>query len=146
MARPKTPTLGIKLNHPRAVMPKQHSKEAACFDLVAVSREIKGNTAFYGTGLHFDIPDGYHLKVYQRSSTGFRDGMSLVNCVGIIDADYTGEVGVKLVRHSGDAEWPWVGDRIAQAMLVRNVKTELYEVQDIAETRRGSDGFGSTGK
>ena len=138
--------LGIKLNHPKAVMPEYHSKEAACFDIVAVSRKPSGNTCMFGTGLQFDIPDGYHVKIYQRSSTGFRDGMSLVNCVGIIDADYTGEVGVKLVRHSGNEPWPFVGDRIAQAMLVKNVKTELHEITEIKQTERGENGLGSTGK
>ena len=145
MARPKTPTLGVKLTHPKAKMPYLATDGAACFDVYAVSKEVKGNTCTFRTGLKFDIPDGYHLQVYSRSGHGFNDSMTLVNSVGIIDSDYTGELLVKLVRQSGDAPWPYVGDRIAQVMLVADQKFNMLEVAEIEETERGECGFGSTG-
>jgi len=151
--------LPVKLTHPKAVLPRLQTDGAACFDLVAVTSEPDGEGRIYGTGLKFDIPDGYHLKVYSRSGHGFKGNgydpnkitFSLANSVGVIDSDYTGEVVVRLVYDGASKptmnDWPRIGDRVAQAMLVKNVKTDLIEVEEIEkETTRGEDGFGSTGK
>ncbi len=143
--------LPYKRNHPKAKPPIYGSDGAACFDLVAATREPVGNDRVmtYDTGLSFDIPDGYHIKVYSRSGQGFNYDMRLCNSTGIIDADYTGTIKVKLTYDgpvTSRPNWPMVGDRVAQAMLVRNVKTELVEIEEITkETARGENGFGSTG-
>jgi dUTP pyrophosphatase len=143
--------LPYKLSHPKAKPPKFAHDADACFDLTAATREpINARSMLYDTGLVFDIPDGYHIKVYSRSGLGFKYDMRLCNSTGIIDADYLGTIKVKLVYDgpvSYRPDWPMVGDRIAQAMLVKNVKTELIEVEEITkETARGENGFGSTGK
>lgn len=141
--------LGVKLDHPKAVMPKFQRNDDACFDLNAVYIVDAGpNWRLYGTGVKFDIPKGYHLKVFVRSSIGFKSNLVLANGTGIIDSDYTGEVMVKLVNNGAGhmPDWPFIGDRIVQAMLVKNVKTELVEVNEINETERGENGIGSTGK
>jgi len=143
--------LPYTLKHPKAKPPVFASDQAACFDLTACTREPSGQRAMiYDTGIVWDIPDGYHLKVYSRSGQGFKYDMRLCNSTGIIDADYLGTIKVKLVYDgpvSYRPDWPIVGDRIAQAMLVKNVKTELIEVEEITkETARGENGFGSTGK
>lgn len=139
--------LPVKRIHHAAVMPAFQTDGAACFDLQGVSREIKGNTAIYGTGLAFDIPDGYMLEVYSRSGHGFKHDLCLANSVGVIDSDYTGELKIKLT-YSGPSyarpEWPYKDDRIAQARLVRTVKTDIVEVDTLKETKRGENGFGST--
>ena len=112
-------------------------------------REIIGGNAVYSTGLALEIPDGYCVEVYSRSGHGFRDDLRLSNCVGIIDADYTGEIKVKMAYDGPSfltAEWPWVNERVAQAKLVKLVKTEIVEVYEQKETERGVGGFGSTGK
>ena len=142
--------LRIKRIHEDAELPAFQTDGAACFDLVAVSREIRGNTATYGTGLIMDIPDGHHVKIYSRSGHGFKGDMRLANAVGVIDADYLGEVKVKLT-YDGPAQFfsgfPKVGERIAQAMLVKNVETNIVEVEEIEkQTERGTGGFGSTGE
>lgn len=141
--------LPIKRIHPKAKMPQFETEQAACFDLVATERERHGNTATYGTGLVMDIPEGYHLKIYSRSGHGFKHGLRLANSTGIIDSDYLGEIKVKMVYDGpqyATPDWPHVGDRIAQAMLVKNVKTDLVEVDEIKkQTERGTGGFGSTG-
>ena len=142
--------LQYKRTHPKAKPPVFGSEEAACFDLVSVSREPSGSRAMiYDTGIVWDIPKGYHIKVYSRSGHGFNDGLRLCNSTGIIDADYTGTIKVKLVFDgpvTARPYWPLIGDRVAQAMLVKNVKTELVEVEEITkETERGTGGFGSTG-
>lgn len=133
----------------RAVIPEFKTAQAACFDLVAIGREIIGGNAVYSTGLALEIPDGYCVEVYSRSGHGFRDDLRLSNCVGIIDADYTGEIKVKMAYDGPSfltAEWPWVNERVAQAKLVKLVKTEIVEVYEQKETERGVGGFGSTGK
>jgi len=143
--------LPVKRIHPAAVLPKFQTDGAACFDLVAATREpINARSVIYDTGLVFDIPDGYHIKVYSRSGHGFKYDLRLCNSTGIIDSDYLGTIKVKLTYDgpvSYRPDWPFIGDRVAQAMLVKNVKTDLIEVEEIEkETARGEDGFGSTGK
>lgn len=139
--------LGVKRLVPDARMPAFASDGAACFDLYAVSASLDHSTAIYGTGLAFDIPEGYCLKVYSRSGHGFKNDIRLANCVGIIDSDYTGEVKVKLASDNRSWRYPWphVGERIAQAMLVKLVDTEFVEVDELKRTTRGDGGFGSTG-
>jgi len=153
--------LPYKRNHPAAVPPKFAHDTDACFDLTAATREISGTTAIYDTGLVFDIPAGYMLKVFSRSGHGFKLDLDLSNGTGIIDAGYTDTVKVKMrysdpffyqrvlriLRARPDVDWPSVGDRIAQARLEKNVKTDLVEVDEIdKETERGDGGIGSTGK
>lgn len=137
--------LGVYKLNPKAKIPKFESDGAACFDVVAIGRE----GCVYSTGLAFEIPEGYHLKFYSRSSHGFRDDIRLSNCTAIIDSDYKGEVKLKLAFDgppSYHPDWPMAGDRLAQAMLVKNVKTEIIEVFEQTESERGNGGFGSTGK
>jgi len=138
--------LKVKRLSEKAVVPKYATDGAACFDLVAISRKIVGDTATYDTGLAFEAPKGYVLLVYSRSGHGFNDGLRLSNCVGVVDADYRGEVKVKLQSDQQNPWWPQVGDRVAQAMLVKLPAIELEEVEELSETKRGEGGFGSTGK
>lgn len=142
--------LGVKRVHPKSVMPKFETEGASCFDVVCVSRQPYGRRAMiYATGLVFDIPSGYGLEVHSRSGYAFKDDIRLANGVAQIDQDYTGELMVKLTYdgpQNATPDWPHVGDRIAQAKLVKNVKTDLVEVDEIKkQTERGTGGFGSTG-
>jgi len=148
MARPTNPiTLKFKRLHPDAVTPTYATEGAACFDLTATGRAIHGNTATYSTGLAFEIPQGHVMLVYSRSGHGFKSDLRLANCVGVVDSDYTGEVMVKLT-YDGDAEpnWPWIGDRVAQAMIVKLPIVTLEETKELHVTKRGANGFGSTGR
>jgi len=138
--------LGVMRTEPTAIIPEFQTDGAACFDLVAVNTTPSGSGFIYGTGLVFDIPSGYHIKLYSRSGHGFKHGLRLCNSTGIIDADYRGELKVKLVCDEENAVWPQPGERIAQAMLVKNVDTLLVEIDDVTETQRGDQGFGSTGQ
>lgn len=142
--------LTYELLHPRAQAPEFKTPGAACFDVVATdSIYMHERARLYPLGLAFDIPIGYYLEFSSRSGHGFNDDLRLANCTGIIDSDYTGEVKIKLT-YDGDLNktpnWPFVGDRVAQARLVRCVKTELASGQVTKQTTRGSNGFGSTGK
>ena len=145
--------LNIKKLHPAATIPEYASEGAACFDL----RCIKGGTVqarsseLFHTGLAFEVPEGWVMHVYSRSGHGFKNGLRLVNCVGIIDSDYRGEVMVKLtcdLNASSDNEPPYYihpGDRIAQAMIVPVLKCSFEEVAELSDTVRGTGGLGSTG-
>lgn len=140
--------LPYKLLHPAARAPKFAHADDACFDLTAAYREpTQGNSRIYGTGLAFQIPKGYYLKLAVRSSIAFKKDMILANAIGIIDAGYRGEIMCKLV-YLGDGipDWPVPGDRIMQGKLEKLTKTELQEVKELDETERGANGLGSTGR
>lgn len=151
--RQKTPCLKFKRLTRNTKVPYRASEEAACLDLFVSETETlypqRGQEKAYliHTGIALDIPKGYHAEVYLRSSTGKDTKFRLANGTGIIDNDYTGEV-MLLVENIG----PYVtrlneGDRIAQLMLVKDVVFDLEEIEEITkETKRGNNGFGSTGK
>lgn len=132
--------LKVKKVHPDAKLPVYATEGAACFDLHLAHSPDFGDTL--GTGLVFDIPEGYVLKIYSRSGFGFKHGSTLVNSVGIIDQDYRGEVFIKFNRR---VEGLQVGDRIAQGMLEPVDRLEISFVDEVSETTRGEGGLGSTG-
>lgn len=148
--------LNIKKLHPDAKLPTYGTDGAAAFDLYActVDGYEQTGSAIYpskpvtvGTGLAFDIPEGWCLMVYSRSGMGFNHGIRLANGTGLIDADYKGEVMVKLVCDNED-DAPYRIDpssRIAQARLERVTRVEFTEVDQLPTTARGTGGFGSTG-
>jgi dUTP pyrophosphatase len=139
--------------HPDAIVPLYATAGAACFDLHAVFdkpfteaiAEPGGPFVPIRTGLAFEIPAGWAMKVYSRSGHGFKHGIRLVNGTGIIDSDYRGEVMVGLHNDGGDFVTIKHGDRIAQAMLVPVERVEFVLVDTLSETVRGVGGFGSTG-
>jgi dUTP pyrophosphatase len=146
--------LKVKKLHPDAVLPKYASEGAACFDLHALedaddsSKEVEfapESACTFRTGLSFEVPPGWAMMVYSRSGHGFRNGVRLSNCVGVIDSDYRGEVMVRL--HNEGNDWFNVkkGDRIAQSMLIPVPKVTIVEAEELSETARGAGGFGSTG-
>lgn len=144
--------LKVKKTHPDAVMPKYATAGAACFDLTAIDdgtpHPNDWHAAIYRTGLAFEVPPGYVLKVYSRSGHGFKDAIRLSNAVGVIDSDYRGEVMVSLrFDDSGGLRSRKVraGDRIAQAMLEVVPAVDLVETDELSDTERGTGGFGSTG-
>lgn len=146
--------LRVFRNCPEATLPKYQREGDACFDLhaclphgEAAFSTARRPTVVVPTGLHFEIPAGYALMIYSRSSQGFKDDTRLANCVGVIDSGYRGEVQVKLTRDNDQTLWVDHGDRIAQAMLVRLPTVDLVEIESIdTNTERGANGFGSTGK
>lgn len=126
------------------------TKEAACFDICSNETvTIPSNEAkLITTGLTFDIPKGYSLRVYLRSGWAFDNTATLLNSEGIIDSDYTGVVKLPIFNLSHYKPiYIQSGDRIAQAELVKQVETTLIEVYEIEKhTERGKGGFGHTGK
>lgn len=142
--------LTIKRLTETAKIPVYSTEGAACFDLHADIDEAieipSGGAMTISTGLAFEIPRGYCVRVYSRSGHGFNHGVRLGNCVGIVDSDYRGEV---MVRLHNDHRLPFVvrpGDRIAQAELAMVIRARFEEAQTLTDTARGAGGFGSTGK
>lgn len=105
-----------------------------------------GESAFIGTGLAFEIPAGFVGLVYARSGLACRQGLAPANKVGVVDADYRGEVKVCLHNHSGLAQVVADGERIAQLVVAPVVQADFEEVPELSETARGAGGFGSTGR
>jgi dUTP pyrophosphatase len=114
----------------------------------AVDEEVilePGRRQLIPTGIAISIPEGYEAQVRPRSGLAFRDGITLVNTPGTIDADYRGEVGVLLINHGEKPFRVRRGDRIAQMVIVPVVRAELEWVEDLDETPRSGGGFGHTG-
>jgi dUTP pyrophosphatase len=140
--------LYIQRTHPSARMPVFATEGAACFDLQAIEGgevEPHGGTVTFRTGLAFEIPPGYVMLVFSRSGHGFKNGLRLVNSVGVIDSDYRGEVMVKIRNDSAIRFGFLPGDRIAQAMILPVPEVEIIESHQLSSTERGTGGFGSTG-
>jgi len=139
----------IKKLHPSAVIPTYAKDGDAGMDLTAVScviDEQNGQTN-YGTGLSFEIPQGYVGLIFPRSSIR-KTVLSLTNCVGVIDSGYRGEVSFTFRAHDvGDVfgKIYRVGDKIGQIIIMPYPKIEFQEVDELSITERGSGGFGSTG-
>ena len=137
----------IKKVHEDAKMPTYATDGAACFDLYAAAIEnVRDGTITYDTGLQFEIPQGYAMMIYSRSGHGFKKGIHLANCVGVIDSDYRGNVMVKLESaQTHTSGFPDGGERIAQAMIIPVHKNDFEFVDELSDTKRADGGFGSTG-
>ena len=104
-----------------------------------------GGRAMIPTGIAMQIPQGFGGFIFPRSGLAYKKGISMANCVGVIDSDYTGEIKVVLHNISGHDYTVNPGDRVAQLVFLPVPQAELEEVDELDETRRGSGGFGSTG-
>ena len=102
-------------------------------------------TALIHTGIAMEIPEGYVGLIFARSGLATKRGLAPANKVGVIDADYRGEVMVALHNHSGKPAIVDHGERIAQLVIVPFLKAEFEIADDLSETIRGVGGFGSTG-
>lgn len=98
------------------------------------------------TGLFIELPPGYEAQVRPRSGLAYKQGITVLNSPGTIDADYRGEIGVILVNLSEEAVTLENGDRIAQMVVARHERVEWEEVPNLEVSERGTGGFGSTGK
>ena len=105
-----------------------------------------GQRATIPVGIAIEIPRGSGGFVCPRSSVACKFGVSLPNCVGVIDSDYRGELCVPVINHSAEPYTINGGDRIAQ-LVILPVENAVYEyADDLTDTERGEGGFGSTGK
>lgn len=137
----------LKQLNPLGIVPTRGSADAAGWDLYAAHEAwiSAGDTSLVATGWAMQIPQGYCVKIYARSGLASRNGIRPANCVGIIDADYRGEILVALHNDGPESYTVRAGDRIAQFMLERVEPCALMVVSELDDTARGEGGFGSTG-
>ena len=139
----------IKKINENAIIPTYGTEYSAGADLYALldsKIEIKPHeTVFVHTGISVEIPEGYCGLIFARSSMGAKRGLAPANKVGVIDADYRGEIMVTLHNHSEITQTVEPGERIAQLAIVPFLKAEFEEVDELTDTTRGAGGFGSTG-
>ncbi|MEK9662301.1 MAG: dUTP diphosphatase [Alphaproteobacteria bacterium] len=130
-------------------LPAYASADAAGMDLVAAIEETlvlePGARALIPTGIAMAIPAGFEVQVRPRSGLALKNGITVLNTPGTIDADYRGEVGVILINHGGEAFSIERGMRIAQMVVAPVTQTNWQEVDVLPESARGAGGFGSTG-
>lgn len=139
--------INIVKTHPDAVIPQYATSGAACFDISSVAGgEVPAKQSYtFDTGLQFEIPDEHVMMVYSRSGHGFKHGVRLINCVGVLDSDYRGNLFVKLSNDSDLSFTVTAGDRIAQAMIIPVFTVGFTVCDELSDTARGAGGFGSTG-
>ena len=142
--------LRIKKLRENAQMPTYGSEYAAGADMYAAIDEavtIEPNeTKFIPTGLAFEIPEGYAGFIYARSGLASKKGLAPANKVGVVDADYRGEVMVALHNHGKEAQTVEAGERIAQMIIAPFITANFIFSDELDDTVRGAGGFGSTGR
>lgn len=139
----------IKLLTDTARVPTYATDGSAAFDIYAdMSINIDSDDLeIISTGIAVEVPENHVMLIYSRSGHGFRYGLRLSNCTGVIDSDYRGEIKVAMTLDMPDG---YVGiksgDRIAQGIIMPIEKAEFEIVDELSKTVRGTNGFGSSGK
>ena len=132
-----------------AKAPTFGSAYAAGADLYSAEDEVvlnAGESHLFHTGIAVEIPEGYVGLVYARSGLACKKGLAPANKVGVIDADYRGEIMVCLYNHSDREQRVEAGERIAQMVVAPFLTCEYEETDELSDTVRGEGGFGSTGR
>ena len=165
----------IKKLNENAVIPQYAKPGDAGMDVVATSINVTDKYIEYGTGLAFEVPEGYVMLIFPRSSVSKYD-LSLANAVGVLDSSYRGELKLRFKRNYrienlpseetngkftttsilwgedtknyriNACDWYNIGDRIGQIMILPYPIIEFEETDELSDTERGTGGFGSTSK
>lgn len=138
------------VNHSRFSLPEYQTPLSAGMDLRANIKESISleplQRALVPTGLYVELPAGYEMQIRPRSGLAAKQGITVLNAPGTIDADYRGEIKVILVNLSNTPFVIEPGERIAQMIVARYEQIEWESVEELGTTERGAGGFGSTGK
>jgi dUTP pyrophosphatase len=140
--------LAIRRLDPDARLPTRAHDGDAGFDLYALESGTipAGERAAVATGIAIELPERHAGLVLPRSGLAAEHGIALVNAPGLIDQGYRGEIRVLLLNTDSDGDFSYqAGDRIAQLIITRVEAPDIVEVAELAETKRGEGGFGSTG-
>lgn len=139
----------VKKMNDKAKLPTSGSQQAAGYDLYACLEEelriAPHETVMVGTGLAAAIPDGYFGGIFARSGLAAKQGLRPANCVGVVDADYRGEIKVALHNDTQEERVITDGERIAQLVVMPFLRLEFELTEKLEETERGAGGFGHTG-
>lgn len=141
--------INVKKLNENAKLPTRGSEKAAGYDLYACINETvtvqPHETVKIGTGLSFEIPDGYFGAIFARSGLATKRSLSPANKVGVCDSDYRGEYIVALHNDSDQPQTIEPFERVAQLVILPYLPVEFNEVDKLSDTERGANGFGSTG-
>lgn len=139
----------LRLPHNK-VLPEYKTDGASGMDLSAAIDEpvtLKSlERKLIPTGIKIEIPNGYEAQVRARSGLSIKHGITLINAIGTIDADYRGEVCVPVVNLSAEEYTIQPQERIAQMVICKVEKADITVTEELCKTERGCGGFGSTGK
>lgn len=141
-------TVKIKRLSPHATLPsRQHSYDAG-YDVTAVEETVvpAGKWTLVKTGIAVELPGEMEIQVRSRSGLALKYGIFCLNAPGTVDAGYRNEIGVILANFSEEDFLIHRGDRIAQLIFQTPRHPELVEVDDLSDSDRGLEGFGSTGR
>jgi dUTP pyrophosphatase len=143
--------IDVKKLDERARLPFRATEGSAGADLFAcLSGDVviaPGERKLIPTGIAIGIPDnGAGAFIFPRSSVSSKYGVSLANCVGVVDSDYRGEIKVPLINHSSEPYTVRDGDRIAQIVIMPVILPDFVQTDELDDTARGEGGFGSTGR
>ncbi len=131
-------------------VPSYSTEHSAGMDVrAALSNDMvvkPGDVVLVPTNLSVEIPVGYEIQVRPRSGLAIKHGIGILNSPGTIDSDYRGEVKIILFNFGKEEFVIKRGERIAQLVLSKVYQARLQEVEELNETKRGSGGFGHTGK
>ena len=145
ISRAETINVGIKKLHPDALLPKMQREGDAAFDIYSCddySLEV-GEVVSIDCGVACEIPDGYKIMINGRSGLAKKG----IFChVGTVDPNYKGMIGTILVNLSGSKYWVHKGDRVGQISLQAIVPTSFEIVEELSQSVRGEQGFGSSGR
>ncbi len=137
------------INKSKHDLPKYQTELSAGMDLYANIDEtilLKSlERTLVKTGLFISLPKGYEAQIRPRSGLAFKNGITVLNTPGTIDADYRGEIGIILVNLSTQEFTINDGDRIAQMVIAKHEIAVWEEVEILDDTNRGKGGFGSSG-
>jgi dUTP pyrophosphatase len=136
---------------PKAVTPSYAKEGDAGLDITCIGYQVDTNNNYieYFTGLAFEIPKGYVGLLFPRSSVSKTD-LALANCVGVVDSGYRGEITFRY-KFKKDTYFAGLkrfleGDRIGQLLILPYPEIKLQEIEELAESERGTGAYGSTGK
>jgi dUTP pyrophosphatase len=141
------PKVKFKKLHPDAVLPRYMTAGAAGMDLTLHTDNIvlmPEQHVLIQLGFSMELPPGYEAQVRPRSGMALKHAITVLNAPGTVDEDYRGEMGVLLINH-GELHTLHKGERIAQLIIARVARAQLFEVDELTETARGSGGYGHTG-
>lgn len=139
-----------KWPHFKGELPAYQSQGASGFDIRAQIQETvvlkPGERAMIPTGLSFEIPLGFEIQARPRSGWAAKEGLTVLNTPGTIDADYRGEVKIILINLGREAITIKDQDRVAQLVIAPVIMADFSLVEELGSTERGAGGFGSTGR
>ena len=142
--------INFKKLNPNAITPTYGTEYSAGADLYNLKENAvtvePHKTVLIKTGIAVEIPEGYCGLIFARSGLATKRGLAPANKVGVIDADYRGEVMVSLHNHTDEPQTVEGGERVAQLAIVPFLKAEFELSEELSETVRGEGGFGSTGR